>query len=416
MTTAMTSQTPAPHFSLKESAYVNPSTLHHGRWAFSPLLPIPDERQFTISLFDRDTWVGTAILSPAANGRFDALIRLPEAALTPTLFLNGICIATDYDTPDTLAGLAYLALRRGRIEGFKNVVVLLPPDEDELATVLHLAPLTHLKPVKIDGTTFEAFAAKMDLATLRAFETCDGKIRATLKKHFIHEIIETHRRWLERFNQGSWYRAIAGGTISREQYVRSLQNLHQYVRQSTRLAARAIAYAAQDDIRDHFMNHMRGEINHELVIEHDLEHLGEDVAYVKHRMLPDSATNEFMMVQESTIGFHRDSLLFLACSMATEGITANLPPSFMEGLHRAIANWGVDQPKKACRFLASHIQFDGGDDGHFQMVADTIRKFIDHESKLQQFLKVLRAAMKTFERGFNANIDDMHLWSASGGS
>ena len=87
-----------------------------------------------------------------------------------------------------------------------------------------------------------------------------------------------------------------------------------------------------------------------------------------------------------------------------------MTPEFVNALLKVIASWGVEEPKEAARFLTSHINTDGGDDGHWQHVINAIGNNVHSELDLQRFLSVMHAAMNGFERGFNANIEELKLW------
>ncbi|MCA9681730.1 MAG: hypothetical protein KC457_06010 [Myxococcales bacterium] len=348
--------------------------------------------------------LAAAGVAAAADGDLAVRTGLPEAALANCAALCWLWVSPEHQDV-VLPAIAYLALRRARILGHQNVVMVRIDDDGGLAATLELRPLS-----ANEGSG--VVAGRLKRSMIRAWDACGSESQRFLHGLFIAEILETHKRWLQRFFTGSWAQAMAAGSITREQYVCTLENLHQYVRQTTRLAARGIAYARSDALRDHFIYHLRGEINHELLIERDLARLGEDVDYVKHLCVPDPETKEFMVVQESTIGFHRDPLLLLACPMAAEGVAAHMDAAMLQSLHRAIASWGIADPRLVTTFLSSHMNTDGGEDGHWLAVVATVRESLTDEAHLQRFLSVLTAACNGFERGFNANIDAMALWSA----
>ena len=254
-------------------------------------------------------------------------------------------------------------------------------------------------------------AQALDYAIYQIYQQCHGEALAMVKKHFMKEVQETVEGWIKQFFQGSWAQAIIQEKISREQYIATLCHWHQFVRQTTQHIARAVANAANRELRNHYIYHFKGEINHELLIEQDLKHFNYDLDFLLNFQMPAEATKEFMAVQESTIGFYQNPVLLLACALAAEGMTASIKPAFLEALYRRIASWGIANPKDAARFLSSHVHTDGGDDGHWIRVLAMIGKYVDNEKLLQNFLSVLNVAMHTYERAHNANIDDYKMWT-----
>lgn len=176
------------------------------------------------------------------------------------------------------------------------------------------------------------------------------------------------------------------------------------------LLGRAIALSNDQALRDHYIYHLKGEINHEKIIERDLEFLQEDVEYLKHYRQPGYETKAFLVVQESTLAFYQDPVLFLACPLAAEGVAAYITQDFLECLYACINSWGISEPKRAAHFVTSHTNFDGGDDGHWNQTILKIKHYVRTETRMREFLGVLRTAMNALERSYDANIEEMHLW------
>ena len=210
-----------------------------------------------------------------------------------------------------------------------------------------------------------------------------------------------------------YFKAAHDGTLSREQYIYSLSNLHQFVRWTTRLLGRAVSLSDDPELRSHFLNHLSGEVNHEVILETDLAALGPDVDvdYVVHSMVPNLATQELMVVQESLIGFHEDPVLFMAAPFAA-GFAANVTTEFIKGLTVCMERWGVPNPKKALVFFASHVHFDGGDDGHWALTRDILATHLDTDMRLQQFLNAVRLAMNGFIHCYASYVDTLGIWTA----
>jgi hypothetical protein len=172
-----------------------------------------------------------------------------------------------------------------------------------------------------------------------------------------------------------------------------------------------VALAPTRELRRHFIDHLNGEINHELSIENDLRHLGVDPDYVLHHRVPDPATKSFMAIQETTIAYYQEPMLLMACPLVAEGITANMPSAFVGSLRSLVGSWGVASPQKATSFLISHTHTDGGDDGHWQTTTQALGEYLVDEALQRRFLCTVRTAADCLERSFDAVIDGIPLFS-----
>lgn len=355
------------------------------------------------------------VIAPAEKSRFQKITHLDEKKLNKSIFISSIWVSPHTQISEMLPAILYFGLSIGRIWGRKLVLAMLPiPNPDyPIATLLKLNRFENINDFHFENIEFMVAAQELNYSLYSIYQQCRGEALQLIKSHFGREILEMHRAWLNRFYSGSWTQSILNKTLAKHQYINCLFNLHQYVRHTTRLCARSIAFAENIDLRNHYINHLRGEVNHELIIEKDLKHLGADVEYLKSAHVPDPETKEFMVVQESTIGFYQDPVLMLACPLAAEGVAAHMSQEFLNSLEQTISSWGVSEPKQAMRFLASHVHTDGGEDGHWNQVVQTLNRFIQDESYLQKFLSVLTAAMNGFERGFNATVENFQLWTST---
>lgn len=367
-----------------------------------------------VAMWDEKNELQAAVIvAPASISRFQKITNIPADALNNTVALSSVWISPLAIQHEVLPAILYMGLRRARILGCHNVAALVPiPNRDiPYATLMKLERLDNWPSVKQDGVELLALAQQIKYSMSCLYEQCEGESLWLINNRMIDEVVETHRAWLNRFYKGPWARAVINGTLTKQQYLISLYNIHEYVRQTTRLAARCVAYSENIELRNHYINHFKGEINHELLVERDVKNLGGDLVYLKEKHIPDPSTKDFMFVQESTIGFHEDPILMLACPMAAEGIAANMPDGFIDALYKVIASWGVKKPEECARFLSSHINTDGGDDGHWALVVESIKKYIRTEWQLQSFLAVLWGAMLGMEQSFNANIEELKIWS-----
>lgn len=381
-------------------------------WQFK--LPLQNEKLHFIAIKDKrkGSILAFALVASAAKSEFQNLTKIESKALANCLSLIGLWHSPQIKDQELLTATLYFALRKGRIHGKENIVCLLPRADHKLADILRLKPLPQLNHIDIQGQKYIPVAQRLRYAIYNAYELTPQEPLNLIKQQMGDELIQTHKRWLKRFFDGPWANSVINGEMTKDQYINSLFNLHQYVRLTTRLCARCVAHSDNMILRNNYIHHLKGEINHEILIERDLKKLGADVEYLKHVHVPDQGTKEFMVVQESTIGYYQDPVLMLACPMAAEGMAAAIKPEFVDALHRLVESWGVTPAKEATLFLTSHVIFDGGEDGHWQQVINMIQMFVNTEPDLQKFLSVYHAAKNGFEHGFNANIHEMQLWSA----
>jgi hypothetical protein len=187
--------------------------------------------------------------------------------------------------------------------------------------------------------------------------------------------------------------------------------MHHFVRWTTRLLGLAVARSEDPALRESFVDHLRGEVNHERILERDLQHLGEDLPFVLERSAADVGTRVFMAVQESLVGFHGDPLRFLASPLAAEGLASHLDADFLEALEAKLARWGVPEPRRAMTFFSSHVSTDGGDDGHWKRTLATALAHVRSEDELQAFLGHARASMHGLGLLYESALDDLAVFA-----
>lgn len=306
--------------------------------------------------------------------------------------------------PGTLAALLYAAARRARILDRANL--LLKADEP-LAKLAE--PIWHLSRCseQLPGLTTQRVDLAVHYADQKLLELglqVDPKLRA-------REVAETARRWLSNGRSWGLFRAVHARSLTRRQYVYALSNIYQFVRHTTRILARCIAHSGTTEMRSHFIHHLNGEVNHELIIERDLENLGEDVSFVRDHMAPNGPTQGFMAIQEALIGYYADPVLLMASPMAAEGVTAHLDRPFIDALHECMRAWGVAVPEKASKFFVSHMSTDGGADGHWETTVNFLSKCLENETKHQLFLRSMRNSMRETQRLYDSFADDVPSWT-----
>lgn len=357
---------------------------------------------------DSNKPIAEATIANAATSAFKTTLDMSAKALENCISIESLSLVNEQIAPAIL----YFALRRARIMGKQNVIALVPSLNDPMVKALKLEPLEKYNTVTIEGNTYYPVAQRLKYAISYAYKQCTAEMKDFINSKMIDEIVETVEQWLNQFFEGAWATAIKEHRLSKVQYIYSLYNLYQYVKQTTQHLGRCVALAPNIELRNHYIYHLRGEVNHEIIIENDLRHLNADLDYLTKVHVPNTQTKEFMVIQESTIGFYQDTVLMLACPLAAEGISSHMTPAFLEALCQCISRWGVDQPRKAAKFFESHTNTDGGDDGHWLNVVKMIAIHISDENYLQHFLSVLNLAMNGLERSFNSTIEDLELWAA----
>jgi hypothetical protein len=332
--------------------------------------------------------------------------KLPPKTLSKTLFLDEVRVDPGRD--DVPPALLYLAARHARIAG-RTTLAMLDADRS-LSTLGGFARLGHVPPVA--GGPFAA--QRVDVVAHHAFTAAPEAMKRILRKAFVPEAVATLESWLATFFQTGWFKAIEAGRLSREQYAYTLANQYQYVRSTTRHIGAAVALSADRDLRNHWRHHLEGEVDHERIIEKDLANLGVDVDFVVNHMVPHPDTMAFCLVQEAILGFRRNPVLFFAAPFVVEGFSAHLDAAFIANLDRCAKRWGIENPRHVTNFIASHIGFDGGDDGHWAAALAMIERHLASEKEQQEFLAVAHACMTSFERSYQGFTEELALYELGG--
>jgi pyrroloquinoline quinone (PQQ) biosynthesis protein C len=332
-------------------------------------------------------------------------IGVPLAALGSSALITNVRIEPGHER--LAPALFYAAARRARIGGATTVLApvrdLAAPD----TAVLGLKATPHPR-----AADHVLAAQRLDLVMHRTWNAMAESGTTPELALLAAEVEETIQRWVAGGKEWSFFKALRERRLTREQYVYTVSNVYQFVRHTTRIIGRAISACADPDLRKHWIGHLQGEVNHEVIIERDLKHMGEDVDYVKNHMAPNRVTHEFMAIQESVIAYHNDPVLMMASPLAAEAVTAHLDEQFVDDLLHCAASWGIEEPKRACQFLISHMNTDGGEDGHWRMSIEALPKLIQSEARLAMFLTTNAASRRSIEGVFTAPVDDMAIWSA----
>jgi len=344
--------------------------------------------------------LGRSVLSFAEASPKMELRAFARAALQTGAYLEHFTVDPDASASATPV-LLYATARQARVAG--RITIVLDPRCDA-AALRALGRFEPLPKVPI------LLGSRVDRVLSRAAEACNETGQPLLPTFLIREVIDTVNAFVAGIYQTGFFRAVQDGTLTREQYVYFLSQAHHYVRYTTRILGRCVAHAHTPELRSHFIKHLSGEINHELTIEKDLEYLGADPAYVREQMVPNTPTYQFLLAELSLISHFQDPLWLTAAPLAVEGMAAHLQPEFLEHLQAIVADWGMEDPCQATRFLSSHINFDGGDDGHWEGSVRLLGEYLIDEPTLRWFLAALGVCTEALERCYAAGVDDMALW------
>jgi thiaminase len=344
--------------------------------------------------------VGHAVLRLAEAAPLAPLAAFERAALRTGAYLACFDVA-----PDAAAGatpvLLYAAARQARVA--RRTTLMFDPRSatDALLTLGNFQPLPKVPALR---------GARLDRVLSQAAQACHETGQPLLPSFLAGEVIETVYAFVARMYQSGFFKAVQEGTLTREQYISVLSQSHHYVRYTTRILGGCIAHAPTPELRHHFITHLTGEINHELIIEQDLEHLDADPTYVHEQMTPNTPTYQFLLAELCFISHFQDPLLLMAAPLAAEGIASHLQRAFVDDLQAIIAGWGIEHPGQATQFVSSHISFDGGADGHWEGSAQLLAGYLTDEIKLRWFLAALAVCTEALERCYTAGVEEMALW------
>lgn len=298
----------------------------------------------------------------------------------------------------------YEALADARARDLRTVAVSVPGAGEALASLgFH----------RIASATGEWHGAVLEEALHRVYGAMPEADRLAARATFPAQIEARLARHVAAFYAGPWATAVKTRSLSLLQYAITLENMHQYVRFTTRLLGRAVACSTTTPLRAHFARHLSGEVNHEILIERDLERLGRATGYLRDERYANAETRAFMVLEQSLVSFEQDPVLFAACPLAAEGITAHMDRAFLADLRACVARELPAAAEKATVFFASHIETDGGDDGHWAATMKLLHENLADERRLGEMLTVLELAARSFTLAFDANVADYGLFEAN---
>jgi hypothetical protein len=346
---------------------------------------------------------------PAAASQITAQIKPRNGSSLSGSYIVGVPRSED---PRFAALLYYLAARDARRKGCTLLLANIGGGSRAAHPPIGLEIFEVTGAANTEGSS-RLVGADLNRAAYLAFGRMPREVQDWAADNLMTEELEgTVRDRADQFYATAFFKRIFDGTLTRSQYIESVANNHQFVRWTTRLLGRLVAMTGEQTLRRHFIGHLNGEVDHDVLLENDLRYLGADVEYVKHHMAPCREIQQFMCVQESVFAFHQDPVLGLAVPFAIESATALMDTSFIDALRRCIAGWGYSTPGRGCTFLASHIKTDGGEDGHWEATKKMLRLYVRDEIRLQRALNICNLVMDGVVRAYEAygtrsNIEDL---------
>ena len=339
--------------------------------------------------------------------------RAPRSQLATTVLATRGMVRKEFRNFNLFSVILYWAFSDSRFLGFKNVVSYVKEGEIAAKKIIGYEIDSSIPTRTVEGATssysLHAFYERLPQALMNIAAKLDAADFEWVKLNImIPELEATIRREAGRFfSEGRFVQNVHAKTLTKKQYVESCINNHTYVRWTTRLLAKMVSVTEDRELRNHYLDHLTGEVDHDLMIEKDMAYLGADLNYMKKQMVPHPYIQQFMAIQESLSTFYADPVLFMAVPLSIESITAFMPKTFIKALYECVKTWGYDQPPKACTFLASHIHTDGADDGHWISTRMILEKYLRSEHELQIFLNTALVVTRNIRMAYDSFVEDV---------
>ncbi|MBP9722896.1 MAG: hypothetical protein KBD64_07045 [Gammaproteobacteria bacterium] len=381
-----------------EKLHKNGWVINNGNLNSGEIITIKDESKKTIAVINSYPASESSLLQK----------HYSKQELSNSWFIDSIWLCPDRALSEVAPLAIYTAVKTARV--YNKDIAITIKDKN---TTFPIMTLMKAKDIKTLDNKNILIGQKVDYILLSIVESLQEEAEDYIVYEFIQDMYKMFFKWYDKYNEGKWCTAIINKTLTKQQYISTLYNLHSYVQYTTRLCARAIAFSNDAFLRNNYIEHFRGEINHEILIEKDLQQLGEDVEYLKKYYIPNIKTKAFMTLQESTIGFYQDPVLLLACPFVAEGVSANFRTELLDNLEEIIGSWGIKNlkdPGKAMRFLNSHVKFDGGEDGHWKGVIEILPMYVKTEFDRQRFISIAKFGMDSILNSFDSNVDENLIW------
>ena len=103
--------------------------------------------------------------------------------------------------------------------------------------------------------------------------------------------------------------------------------------------------------------------------------------------------------------------LLTAAPLVAEGISGHMGSGFVQRLEQLIQAWGFTEPQRATRFFSSHIEYDGGEDGHFQGSMQMLSAHLTCERELRRYLAAVHGLGECFLRIYTESMRETDAWT-----
>ena len=380
------------------------------------LLGPNDELGPHIGIYDgAGVLLGATHVMFADESDFSEFSGIHPEFLRNAIFSSRSVVASHARNRGVVSLLLYVAMRWGRMHGRRHGVGYVEVGEPTAQRILGCKEIPRCPRRKVqgaDGKFYDVIATygSLDYAAQRCFLSMTKTIKEFVCRELMpEEIVAAARRGIDSAYDNLWFKRVVDGTLTRNQYGEAIANLHQYVRWTTRLLAQVISATDDPVLRGHFIEHLKGEIDHERLLERDLAAIGWDVDWVINHMAPAPDILQFMTVQQSLVSFERDPVLFLTVPLVAEGLSAFMDPAFVDALESCVKVWGIANPRAATKFIRSHVGTDGGDDGHWASVQNVLAHSLSDEAQLQKGLALIQSISGAMNRAYSGYVSTPDL-------
>ncbi len=351
----------------------------------------------------------------ADESDFSEYSGIPPEFLRDAILSSRSVVASHARNRGIVSLLLYVAMRWGRMHGRRHGVGYVEQGESAAQRILGCKEIPGCPKRKVqgaDGEFYDVIATygPLDYLAQRCFLSMTRTLRNFVCRELMaDEIIAAAKRGIKSAYDNLWFKRVADGTLTRNQYGEAIANLHQYVRWTTRLLAQVISATSDPVLRGHFIEHLKGEIDHERLLERDLTAIGWDVDWVINHMAPAADILQFMTLQQSLVSFERDPVLFLTVPLVAEGLSAFMDPTFIDALETCVEGWGIAHPRSATKFIRSHVGTDGGEDGHWASVQHVLVHSLSNEAQLQKCLALVQSISEAMNRAYSGYVSSQDL-------
>ncbi len=361
-----------------------------------------------LTLNGDDTPIAAIQTYKAEVGEFADMSELPVDRLKSGIVLTRLMVRKEYRGFGLSGLMLYMAMQQGR--RWKRSRAFLYVEQGEMSTRRHLSyevipSLPTFIPTGAQKNKVIPCTQFLEMSMAQCFSQMTPEVKDFLRPYLGQEAVDTVNERLDKFFKNPWFKAVYSETMTKHQYIQTLGNLYQFVRLTTRILSRAVSLCDDSGMRNHFLEHLNGEIDHEIQIESDLAQVDSTVVdFVKNRMIPSIPTQQFMVIQESLLAYNHDPLSYVAVPFSIEGFTARLDQKFIQCLENCLKKWGVQRPARGVTFFRVHINSDGGEDGHWESNKKFLKKYIDTDLRLKKFINVIHLTMDSLENCYSSYV------------